>query len=244
MNSHSLPPVPADLDLLDRVARAVARARRLSPADVDDFAQAVHVRMAERHYDVFTRYEGRASLRTYLTVVVARLLKDWQNHEYGKWRPSSATVRLGAVAVMLDRAVNRDGLPVNEAVQLVATSTGRPEQEVAALAALVPRRAKRRLVPLDAVGQYDVAHHEPPMDDDASPARAAARRALAQALAAVPRGDARLFVARYLGKTSVATLARAESVDAKALYRRFDRIKKALRARIVAQGVRDASCAW
>jgi len=69
-------PTPEQLATLDSVIRQVARAGRLQPHDADDFSQSVHVRLIERQYDVFDRFDGRSSLRTYLTVVVRRLLLD------------------------------------------------------------------------------------------------------------------------------------------------------------------------
>jgi DNA-directed RNA polymerase specialized sigma24 family protein len=81
-------PSAQDLALLDQVIRRVTRARRLPREDAEDFAQSVHVRLVERDYYVFTQFAGRSSLRTYLTIVVHRMLLDWQNHMYGKWQPS------------------------------------------------------------------------------------------------------------------------------------------------------------
>jgi DNA-directed RNA polymerase specialized sigma24 family protein len=91
------PYVPSheELALLDQVLQRVARARRLSPPDAQDFAQTVHVRLIERQYDVFTRFAGRSSLRTYLVIMITRLLVDWRNSMRGKWRPGAVAVRLG-----------------------------------------------------------------------------------------------------------------------------------------------------
>jgi RNA polymerase sigma factor (sigma-70 family) len=243
MHPERLVPTPEDLELLDRVARAVARSRRLAPADVDDFVQTVHVRMAERGYDVFERYEGRASLRTYLTVVLVRQLKDWQNHEYGKWRPCAAARRLGTIATALDREVNRDGCPVGEAVRFVAAQTGRSEADVQSIVDDLPRRTKRRRVGLEAAGLRGVPFADPLDADERSRALAQARAALRRAIEDLPAGDSRLFLQRFVGQQTVAALADAGNVDAKALYRRFDRIRRTLRDRVAAQGVYGSPCA-
>src|SRR5262245_22016454 len=97
MRAHSSPTVPSSdqLALLNRVIKEATRSRRMSAEDAEDFAQWVQLRLLERAYDVFDRFTGKSSLRTYLTVVVRRMLLDWQNSEYGKWRPSAAAVRLG-----------------------------------------------------------------------------------------------------------------------------------------------------
>jgi hypothetical protein len=59
---------PDKLTLLTRVARDIARSRRLSPDDALDFVQSVQVRLLERNYDVLRQFQGRCALRTYLTV--------------------------------------------------------------------------------------------------------------------------------------------------------------------------------
>jgi len=78
------------LRTISQVIRQVCRTSRLRPEDQEDFAQSVHVRLLERNYDVIRRFAARSSLRTYLTVVVRRMLLDWRNANQGKWRPSAA----------------------------------------------------------------------------------------------------------------------------------------------------------
>lgn len=236
-------PSPQHLDLLDRVARSVARARRLSADDTEDFAQTVHVRMAERNYEPLRKFEGRASLRTYLTVVLTRQLKDWQNHHYGKWRPCAAAQRLGKVGEVLDREMNRDGHSTTEAVRMVSSRTGLAEREVHRLAEQVPRRSRRRRVDLDAA-----IHHSVPFTDPIAAAQRAralrlARGVIVDALGALPPAEARLFLRRYLVSCSVADLAREEGHEQKGLYRRFERIRRVLHAHVTAQGLAPASLA-
>lgn len=229
---------PADtLELLERVARAVARSRGLAPADVDDFAQTVHVRMAERQYEPLRKFEGRASLRTYLTVVLTRLLKDWQNHEYGKWRPSAAAHRLGPIGTMLDRELNRDGHTTDEAVRLVACKTGCSEADAHRVADVLPRRSARRRVALETALERGVAFDDPVAARERVRTQEIARGALRDALKALPRSEARLFVSRYVGARSVAALAKEGGLDQKALYRRFERIRRTLRTRVADRGL-------
>jgi len=106
VNGTSTSPSPEDLTLLSEVLRDVSR-RRLSPDEAQDFVQSAHLKLLERQYDVFGRFTGGSSLRTYLTVVVIRLLLDWRNSTYGKWRPSAAAVRLGPEVQGLPRQRRR-----------------------------------------------------------------------------------------------------------------------------------------
>src|SRR5436305_14183551 len=107
--SQTCPLSAADLAMLTRVIRDVARARRLSPDDAAEFEQVVHVKLLERKYDVFSRFRGESSLRTYLTAVITRLFLDWRNSMYGQWRSSSAARRSGPSAGAPERPHRRRG---------------------------------------------------------------------------------------------------------------------------------------
>src|SRR5882672_1376993 len=140
-------PSPAELALLTRVIKQLVRAHRLSPEDADDFSQTVHLKLLERNYDVFQRFAGRSSLRTYLTVVVMRLLLDWRNSSYGKWRPTTAATRLGEDAVRLERMIVRDRFSPSEAIETLLVQNG-PQAAPALrdLAATLPLRPRRHLI--------------------------------------------------------------------------------------------------
>lgn len=230
-------PSPADLALVEQVARSVSRASGLSPDDTDDFVQTVHVRMAERNYHVLTSFEGRSSLRTYLTVVIARLLKDWRNHEYGKWRPCAAARDLGCLGVELDRLVNRDGHTAEEAIQLLASATSTPEQMVRAVAQRLPRRARRLRVSVEAADERGMQFVDPLSDRQRNADRNAALAALRRAVATLPLDDLRLLRTKIDRTATIADLARAGNGHAPDLYRKRDRILKRLRDHLRSVGI-------
>lgn len=64
-----------NLALIDTIARAVARAKKLPPDDVEHFARRVRASMKDGDITLPGAFDGRASVRTYLTIVVARQLK-------------------------------------------------------------------------------------------------------------------------------------------------------------------------
>lgn len=64
------------LPLVDAVARAVARARRMPTDDVEEFARSVRATVTGGGYAPLRSFEGRASLRTYLAIVLARELQS------------------------------------------------------------------------------------------------------------------------------------------------------------------------
>jgi RNA polymerase sigma factor (sigma-70 family) len=215
---------------LDAVIAAVARAHRLRWEDSQDFAQSVHLRLAERKYDVFERFAGRSSLRTFLNVVVGRLLLDWRNTQHGKWRASAAAKRRGGWAIELERLVYRDGHPVDEALTRLSSRPDAPSRHsLAVLLAALPFRPRRAF---DAV-LADVPDRR--IEDYVEAAeRSRARRhvsaAVAGALRALPPDERRIIALRYGRGQRIGDIAKAQRVDVKLLYRRVERAMRTLRA--------------
>lgn len=241
--STSVPPSPEQLAVLSRVVREITRSRRMSPEDVEDFAQSVHLKLAERDYDVFDRFNGRSSLRTYLRVVVRRLLLDWQNSVYGKWRPTVAALRLGKCAVDLERLISRDGHTVDEAIELVRTRSGAAgESELRGLIERLPHRQPRRKVSSEILPDLQAVEFEDPVAArNQLRTQARIRSSLARVLVRLPSDDRRIIGLRYMQKQSVRAVAQALQTDPKALYRRFDRVLLSLRRGLAEQGVRSPS---
>lgn len=230
-------PSPDDLSLLSEVLREVAR-RRLPPDDAEDFVQAAHVRLLERNYEVFRRFDGRSSLRTYLTVVVVRLLLDWRNSTYGKWRPSAAAVRLGPDAVRLERLIHRDGYATEEAIAIVRQSPDAPPGEVLRdLRQQLPPRLPRRRVPdsmLETIAAG--AGVDPAIASENRRRREAVSRMLAGALRALPDEERELIVERFLGNRTIQAIARRRREQPGTLYRRLHRVLLSLRRTLTAAG--------
>ena len=232
------PPTPAQLALLERVVRSVARTGRLSPDDAEDFAQAVQLKFLERGYDVLRRFEGRSSLKTYLTVVVRRLLLDWQDHTYGKWRPTATALRLGPHAVHLERLMNRDTYSAGEAVQHVSAREGAPAfTELRRLVERLPQRPHRRMVPIENAPVQRVEFEDLVASRDRHAREAQIDRKLQDALARLSPEDRRLLNLRYRQNRSVPAIAQLLRIDTKALYRRFQRVLKQIRLRLTEHGV-------
>ena len=231
MSTSVSPITPADFELLCQVIAMVARTSGLPPQDAEDFAQHAHVHLMERQYAPVAAFSGRSSLRTYLTVVVRRLLLDWRNARFGKWRPSAVARRLGPAAVALDRLMFRDGHRLEEAVAMLK---GRPACSQSAplrrLASLLPPRAKVQAV---APETFDGLAPEGFFDPvEAKEAAAARRRTLARlqlAFRLLSPEDRHLVELRYRRGLSVRDIAAGLGQPDKPLYRRLERIVATLR---------------
>jgi len=242
MSETLFSPSPEELALLSQVVRDITRSRRLSPEDAEDFAQTVQVRLVERSYDIFRRFSGRSSLRTYLAVVIKRMLLDWQNSMYGKWRPSIGAGRLGPLAFELERLIDRDQYSRDEAIEIVRMRHN--IQERSDLQRLVdqlpPRRPHRTMTPMpeDARG----ADFEDPLAaHEQQRIQARIRATLATAVDSLSSDDRRLLMLRYRQHRSVQTVAETMQIDPKLLYRRFERVLRSLRRTMCAHGVTGPS---
>ena len=231
-------PSSSDLVLLGEVIRAVIRRGRLLPSDAEDFSQSVQLKFLESGYEAFARFDGRSSLRTYLTTVVWRLLLDWRIAAYGKWRPSAAARRLGEQAVRLDRLLNRDGMTVDEAIQVAARAPeALPEPVLRMSADRLPRR-RRHIRVADDVLQLVAREFPDPVEARERAMRARKTRiALGQAFNQLNPEERRLMSLRYRQSMTVREIASLLNVDAKRLYRTFDRLVGKLRRDMGASGV-------
>ena len=111
----------SELALIERVIAWVCARRCLRGAEAEDFGSTVKLRLIENDYEILGRFEGRSSLKTYMTVVVHRLYLDYQTQRFGKWRPSAEARRLGPVALRLEALLYRDGLTFEEASGVLRT---------------------------------------------------------------------------------------------------------------------------
>ena len=232
-----------NLGTIDRVIAALCRRYGIARDDVDDVASWVKARLIESDYAALARFRGESSLATYLTVVVAMLFRDYRAQKWGRWRPSVAAQRRGAVAVRLETLVVRDHVPLRQAGEMLrsAGDTEMSDRDLAELLAQLPSREALRPVEVgaDALLRRESAHRADArlwtQETDAE--RRALVRHLDDALAQLPPEDRVMLRLRYWEDVSVADIARTLGVEQKPLYRRLDRALRDLRKRLEASGV-------
>jgi RNA polymerase sigma factor for flagellar operon FliA len=232
----------SQLDLIDRVIAFTCRRHRLSPADTDDFASHVKLRLIEDDYAILRQFRGRSSLRTYLTVVIQRLFLDFRIKAWGKWRPSAEAKRRGAVAILLERLMIRDGHTFEEAYELLTTNHGVTESRPALerMAGELPVRARRRFESDDAltdVPSRGKAPDETLAGRETHDAAARLSSALAGLTGSLDTQDRLILVMRFEDGRTVAEIAATLGLDQKRLYRRFDKLLRELRTGLEAAGI-------
>jgi RNA polymerase sigma factor (sigma-70 family) len=226
---------------IDAAARHAARRRHLHGDETEDFVSTVRLKLLENEYEVIRKFRGNSSFRTYLTTVVARLMLDYQNHLWGKWRPSAEAERLGPAAVRLEMHMVRDGLTFDEACEVLRTNEGvaLSVPELEAIKVRLPSHTPpRRMLSEEELADRP-ADSESPVESllgrEASERRREILGLLEEALARLPEEDR--LIARMRGEFKVVQIAKALGLEQKPLYRRIERILAALRADLIAHGV-------
>lgn len=234
------------LPLIEEIIEFCCRRAHLKPEEAEDFGGRVKIRFIEDGYAVVRQFEGRSTPKTYFTIVIRRLLLDYQDSLWGKWRPCADASKLGPVALKLDQYINRDGYSFGEACQILRTNekVEMSEAQLGELWAKIRPRLKR-----DKVGE-DRLESEPssepgPYERLAQKEKAGVRRrvygTLGRALDTLSSEDKLLVTMR--AEYSVADIARIWKTEQKPLYRRLEKIYKHLRKELERNGVRRSDIA-
>ena len=229
------------LQAIDRIAGALCRRHGIRGADAEDFASEVRLRLLEDDYAVIRKHRGDGSMTTFLTVVIANLLRDYRIKMWGKWRPSAEAKRLGQTAVLLETAMYRDGCSFDDACSLLERS-GKLDVDRAQLrdmAKRLPVRAPRRidgeeaLADVAAVSQSDGRV----LESERSEHHAAAQGAVTRWLATLASEDQLIIKLRFYEGLSVADVARALGLPQKPLYTRIARLLETLSVALKGEGI-------
>ena len=220
----------AALPAIDRIIGILGRRHGLADGDLEEFSSWAKARLIESDYAVFRKFGGRSSLETYLSVVLANLLKDFRNSRWGRWRPSAMARRLGAVAIRLETMLYRDGTSMREAT-LALAGNGIPEEEVRSLASRIPARVRAREVALDAAVESEPAVAAPSEEGEET------ERQIQAVLAELPAEDQVIVRMRYWDDFSIADIARTLGLEQKPLYRRLEAIQARLATALSARGI-------
>lgn len=229
----------SQIDLIDRVVRSVCRRNGLSADEAEEFRSEVHLKLIETDHAVFRAFDGRSSLKTYLTVVVQRMMLDFRTSRWGKWRPSEAARRLGPDAVRLETVMIRDGMAFSEAVELLRTNHGcrSSRDELYAMTLAFPVRTGRASQREVAIERVDAPAVQP---DDAPELHESVRQlstALRNELDRMESEERLILEMLYIQGHKISVIARVLSLDQKTLYRTVTKLQDRLRSSLERKGV-------
>ena len=230
-------PLSAHLATVNAAVAFVSRRKMLSPDEREELRSCVYLKLLENDCAVLRQFRGDSQLRTFLFVVVDRVLIDLRNAKWGKWRPSAAARRLGDAAVRLEELVGRDGLTRDEAEAVMRRDNEWPlDPALQRRLDQLPARPSRRFVDMDQVeGLCDAcADPEARLIAAASDSR---RQTLRRVIADLDPTDRTLLRLRFNERLPVCRIAGQAGMTTTAAYRRFDSIYRRLRTTL---GVRPA----
>jgi RNA polymerase sigma factor (sigma-70 family) len=232
----------AELPMIEGVIASLARKKRLSAIETEEFASEVHLRIISNDYAILRKFRAHSTLRTFLTVVIQRMFLDYRDAQWGKWRPSARSRREGDLGVLFERLTIRDGMAFEEAcTQLEMTRPGALDRDaLERIYAGFRQRGRPRLVN-DELGGEAIPSDE---SADDGVVRAEERRALMQAIDALgaalndtPAADYLILKLHFGDGLSLSAIARRLKLDQKWLYRRLARLLHQLRALVESAGV-------
>jgi len=223
----------SQLCLAGEVSRRLCHRHRLSRDEAEDFKSYSLLKLMENNYAALRSFQGRSSLATFLTVVVHRLFLDYRVQKWGKWRPTAEVRKLGAVAVELDRLVNRDGQALPNAIEIVHASSGGAlsREQLFDLAGRLPLRQRPHF---EGAEQLDLIPTDGGVEEavDGQERTRIAKRVgsvLTRALREMPAEDRLILKMRHEDGFTVREIATALHLDARPLYTRFEKCHRRLR---------------
>lgn len=232
-----------NLGRIERIARSLCRRYGVSDDDAEDFRSWVQLRLIEDDYAILRKFRGESAITTYLTVVVAMLMRDYRAAHWGRWRPSAAALRQGEVAVRLETLVYRDGMQLRQAAEALRTTglTERSDRELGELLGQLPAREPLRPLhvgPAPLEGEPGSARADDAVRREETEAeRSEVQQALDEALSRLPAEDRLILRLRFWDGLSVADIARGLRVPQKPLYRRIERALAGVRSSLGAAGL-------
>lgn len=221
------------LSSIEQIVRSVCRGRGMDSGRVEDFDSFVKLRLVDNDYAIIRAFKGRSSFGTFMTTVVTRLLNDYRNHVWGKWRSSAEAKRLGDLAIELERLLIRDGWSLDEALGFLRPRFPAVTRETLGdLAMAFPARYRRKLVELEDGPEPRTAEESDGVESEETAARISS--VVKDFIARLPEGDQIIFQLRFGDGMPVPQIAKSLRQDAQALYRllrtHFADLRRALEA--------------
>jgi RNA polymerase sigma factor (sigma-70 family) len=231
----------AHQSVVESVIRFVCHERGLRPDDAEEFAGQVRLRLIEADYEVLRKFQGRSSIRTYLTVVIRRLALDYQAARWGKWRASAVARANGPAAIRLEQLVARDAMAIDAALDLVERQFEAVDRAaLIRLATRFPLRTRRvyvgeELLEFAATDSPDAERILVQADEASRFNRVAGR--LKAFLDDLTPQERLVLQLRFGQGMKVVDIARLLQLDQKRLYRTIEHALGQLRESLEAEGV-------
>jgi RNA polymerase sigma factor (sigma-70 family) len=233
---------------VERLIAATCRRRGIVGADADIFASMVKVKLFENDCEIVRRFRGESKFSTYLNIVVQNTFMDFSVRRVGKWHPSAAATRGGALALELERLIYRDGYSQDEAITRLQTANPaiKREQLLDLVRKLPVRNRRFTTVSMDAM-ELD------PSDSTGADVLVISneRRQLSDRVASVIRdflrrlapSDRLMLQFHFESGMQLSQIARILGIEQKPLYRRREQLLRQMKDALAAASITSAEVA-
>lgn len=234
-------PNPSDtfleqLPLIEQIIRALCRGRRMDATETEEFESFVKLRLLENDYAIIRKFEGRSSFGTFVTTVISRLLKDYRDQEWGRWRNSAEAKRMGAVAMDLERLLVRDMRSLDEAVAEV--SARHPGATRTTLEEMSVRFRPRHRPKMSSLEDCEPTAAAPAaIDIGKSQTLSTISSVVSDFIERLPKEDQLILQFRFEEDMPVPRIALMLRLDMQSVYRRLRRHYAGLRSALLQAGV-------
>lgn len=229
------------LPYLEKAVARLCRRYFFRKEEEEDFLSHVKYKLMEDDYAVLRKFQERCGFKTFLNTVISNLLKDYQNSRWGKWRPCAEAQRIGPVAVRLDGLLHRDGIPFDEAVQILQINhkVEMSWQELNEIRGRLPARTQRHMEGEESLENLAAPAEQADsrvVEQEREASRSRALEILRVVLEGIPEED-RLILKMQSSRFKVSEIAKTLQHDQKQLYRRIDKLLKQLRSELERRGI-------
>lgn len=237
----------ANLPLIKKVVVQTCHRCNFKTEETEEFLSQVQDKIMADDYAVLRKFEGKSTLKSYLTAVIKNQMHDFQNRLWGKWRHSEMAKRLGPVAMHLEKLL-RDGYTFDEAVAILRTNhkIEMSWQELHEIAAKLPPRTPRHTESEKALDDVPSSNASPDagiMEEEKIAIQTKVLAALEKAIKSLPAEDQLILRMRVWSRFSVPDIAKLLKLDEKqqkALYKRIEKAQEHLRREMERLGIRKA----
>lgn len=144
-----------NLSFIRAQAHGTAHRLALPSLEREDFVGWCLLKLVESDFARIRQYHGSSSFKTFVTVVVTNLGRDYRKRLWGRFRPSTQAAALGYWAVELER-LRAEGWRDGEAIGLLANEPFAPPSEVLeSLLSDLPERPVRFFVSETVLDDYE-----------------------------------------------------------------------------------------
>ena len=111
----------SNLSITDEVIKKYCTRHHIVGDEADECKSYVYEKIIENDYQKIREFKGKSSYKTYITVVISRILID-RVRSGGRWKPSQKALNIGKEAVILEELVFNKKYSFGQAYNTLTTN--------------------------------------------------------------------------------------------------------------------------